>query len=501
MSETVHKSRPFHLKNKETILIAVLSFVLVILFQGLSTPKPFDDAYITYRYARNLSSGLGFVYNPGERVLGTTTPLYTLMLAAIAWIFNPELIPKASQWISIAADAINALLVFRLADWFFKDKRMAGLTSLVFLLHPFRLNVSAGGMETSLFLTALLVMYDRYYLGDRKYSSAVFAAIAVLIRPDAILAVFPLFVDWYIQDRHEALIGIVWSVILTLPWLIWATWYFGSPIPHSITAKIITYKEPVGQAAFYLFTFLGTGTIGPYHSPIPILAGLAFTAPALAAGLMAMKRHRPHFIAMTVYPLLYAGVMIAVNPAMYFSWYYLPLLPGLLITLFSVIWFLPISRIKIRLMMSAILAAVLLLIPAVLHQAHPGWPLSRARETAFWSACRVVKENTSKEAVILAPDIGVIGWCLEEASILDPIGLVSPQALRFSKDLPPDQLISPQMIKDEKPDYIISLDQFIHSGIRQDEFFNQSYQIIYDKEVTIIDQTQPLYIFKYLPDP
>ena len=33
-----------------------------------------DDAYITYRYARNLADGAGFVYNPGERVLGTTPP-------------------------------------------------------------------------------------------------------------------------------------------------------------------------------------------------------------------------------------------------------------------------------------------------------------------------------------------------------------------------------------------------------------------------------------------
>ena len=40
-----------------------------------------DDPYITARYARNLATGHGFVYNEGERVLGTTTPLTTLLLA------------------------------------------------------------------------------------------------------------------------------------------------------------------------------------------------------------------------------------------------------------------------------------------------------------------------------------------------------------------------------------------------------------------------------------
>ncbi|MDP6777925.1 MAG: hypothetical protein QGI83_14300, partial [Candidatus Latescibacteria bacterium] len=40
-----------------------------------------DDPYITYRYARNIAEGHGFIYNPGESVLGTTAPLYALILA------------------------------------------------------------------------------------------------------------------------------------------------------------------------------------------------------------------------------------------------------------------------------------------------------------------------------------------------------------------------------------------------------------------------------------
>src|SRR5438067_10854884 len=54
----------------------------VILFTGLVRLalglwlgfRPFDDTYITFRYALNLASGFGFVYNVGESVLGTTAP-------------------------------------------------------------------------------------------------------------------------------------------------------------------------------------------------------------------------------------------------------------------------------------------------------------------------------------------------------------------------------------------------------------------------------------------
>ena len=44
----------------------------------------FDDAYVSLRYASNLVRGLGFVFNPGERVFGTTSPLNAFLLAAIA---------------------------------------------------------------------------------------------------------------------------------------------------------------------------------------------------------------------------------------------------------------------------------------------------------------------------------------------------------------------------------------------------------------------------------
>jgi hypothetical protein len=40
-----------------------------------------DDAYISYRYARNLSRGLGLVFNPGEKVEGYSNLLYVLLVS------------------------------------------------------------------------------------------------------------------------------------------------------------------------------------------------------------------------------------------------------------------------------------------------------------------------------------------------------------------------------------------------------------------------------------
>ena len=67
-------------------LIAGLTSTLIIVAWGLlrSPQNAFDNAFITYRYADNLRSGLGLVYNPGEWVLGTTAPLYAVLLAVLS---------------------------------------------------------------------------------------------------------------------------------------------------------------------------------------------------------------------------------------------------------------------------------------------------------------------------------------------------------------------------------------------------------------------------------
>ena len=40
-----------------------------------------DDAFISFRYARNLVDGHGLVFNPGERVEGYTNFLWTVLMA------------------------------------------------------------------------------------------------------------------------------------------------------------------------------------------------------------------------------------------------------------------------------------------------------------------------------------------------------------------------------------------------------------------------------------
>src|SRR5438132_850716 len=80
------------------VAAAVLAALLILLgvehywLRGLK----FDDAYIHFRYAENIARGEGFVYNPGERVLGSGAIPWNLMLAALAALRPPGAPPPCS---------------------------------------------------------------------------------------------------------------------------------------------------------------------------------------------------------------------------------------------------------------------------------------------------------------------------------------------------------------------------------------------------------------------
>ena len=95
-------TRPLaHLNLSPLALLSLLPWL--VLLAWLSSVAWFltDDAFISFRYTRNLLEGHGLVFNPGERVEGYTNFLWILELAAIWGLFGirPE---HAAPWLSVA---------------------------------------------------------------------------------------------------------------------------------------------------------------------------------------------------------------------------------------------------------------------------------------------------------------------------------------------------------------------------------------------------------------
>ena len=146
--------------------------------------RPFDDTYITFRYSLNLASGHGFVYNLGEPVLGTTAPLWAMVLAIAAAAGAP--IEQAALAISLACDVASAFLLFQLLRAIRFDSGIPLAGAILFLGIFDYFSLARSGMESSFFV--FLVLGSLASIASRRIVvAAVFAGLAALTRPEGVL--------------------------------------------------------------------------------------------------------------------------------------------------------------------------------------------------------------------------------------------------------------------------------------------------------------------------
>ena len=196
----------------------------------------YDDPYITYRYAVNIVQGMGFVYNPGEAVLSTTTPLYAVFLAVFR-IAGADL-PRVSLLIGVVSLALGGLALWHLGQgWGSPVAAWAGL-----LLYPFfPLLATTLGSEQP--FTLALVLWGTVAYARRRYpAAAVLLALGILARADsgvmALILAFHFLVRRYRRTDNE----FPWAAVaaggaILLVWSLFAWRYFGSPLPATLAAK------------------------------------------------------------------------------------------------------------------------------------------------------------------------------------------------------------------------------------------------------------------------
>ena len=126
-----------------------------------------EDALITYRYSENLALGRGFVFNAGERILGTTTPLFTMILGLLGAIIGVHNIPTASNVLAILAGLGAGLLIFAILHRLHFSRSISMLAMAIFYLHPDTFWTVTGGMETSLVI--FFMVCGLYALSSNNY--------------------------------------------------------------------------------------------------------------------------------------------------------------------------------------------------------------------------------------------------------------------------------------------------------------------------------------------
>ncbi|MEM6295902.1 MAG: hypothetical protein AAGA54_31815 [Myxococcota bacterium] len=215
----------------------------------------YDDAYISFRYARNLADGLGLVYNPGERIEGYTNFAWTVMVAAGMKVgVDPHVTAKLAG----GGAAIGTLLVvYRLADRIAPLRAAPCIATWLLASSSTFSGYAMFGLETIGFV--FLVMLGTWLMfreveRDRgiPWSGLVFA-LAGLTRPEApmFLGIPMLLLGRRFFARQNLLRGVLFAAPLALH-LLWRHDYYGAWLPATLSAKTGNLRQQVEAGKGYL---------------------------------------------------------------------------------------------------------------------------------------------------------------------------------------------------------------------------------------------------------
>jgi len=214
-----------------------------------------DDGFIDLHIADNLLSGLGPVFNAGERVEAYTSPLWVALLALVAWPTKPfvaEGLPPF-EWISVGLGLLISVAALGIAsmasDRLRRSDEAASLPIPfgalgILAVEPFW-DYSTSGLETSLvFLWLALSFWATVVTRDRptrlaQLLTGLLVGLGPLVRPD--LGIFSVLFGGltiaFAAGRRRRLEILAAMLALPLAYQLFRMGYFACLLPNTALAK------------------------------------------------------------------------------------------------------------------------------------------------------------------------------------------------------------------------------------------------------------------------
>lgn len=478
------RNHPLVLTLSKWIVPLSLISLLTILFWNYTQ----DDVFITYVYSRNVVEGNGFVFNLGEHIQGTTTPLYTLLMAGVYLVTNDLL--HAGNLLSAA--------------FLFLALAIAAHTSYPYLSRYARLGfgvlgASSGlvyvsfGMET-LFYSLLLMLTFYLWFAEKRPLAMLSAAALTWTRADGVVlgVVLVLVALWeVVSGARAARHGyaplrnwrvwwrpIQWGGIYTIgiaPWYLFAWAYFGSPLPNTFGAK----QDSFGGLRFWSD---GWNWFESFYSNNP----LAYLGLSLALiGLWVVLRI-PKLRPIGLWAVCYAAGYTVLNTTAF--WYYTPWV----LTVFLLVAFgaQGVGRTAIqqgvprRAVLAVGIGAILMAgVLSALRAAEFGDPPGRVR--TYVIVGQWIDEHTPDDSTLTIGDLGIMGYHARRYT-LDSPGLIVPE-MYFKTDA--------YAVAKYKTDLVVGTGYYTWVQLTAQEWFKRYYQPLAQFS-TIGDEFSPMTLYQ-----
>ena len=332
-----------------------LPWLLILCWMAALSWWLTDDAFISFRYARNLLEGHGLVFNPGERVEGYTNFLWTLELAGIWGLFGvrPE---HSAPWLSVIF-TFGTLVTMLYWVARMPSLRHRGLVAwmslgLVCGSATFAVWTSAGGLETrqfTFFIVAAVVLLS-VHRGSRPglLSASVSLGLASLTRPEGVL-IAGCCIGWFVLQsmtetpetdgrgaegvRAARAVAVIVQMLKRIDWrgfaclvlpfavmagahLLFRVLYYGDILPNTYHAKFVRPWWDMGMR---------------YYAAAGLETGLYILAPLAATGAwLRWKSHRDSIYALVLLFIALHAFYVMRLGGDFFEWrpldFYWPLL-------------------------------------------------------------------------------------------------------------------------------------------------------------------------------
>lgn len=488
------------------ILSLLLSFIYIYSANGANhiLGFPLDDPWIHLTFAKNLVDYGSFSYFKNEMATaGSTSPIYTLLLAAGFLITSNEMV--LSYILGMAFFVLSSMFFYKLSSFeFAKENVYALIASLIFIVDKWMNFVSVSGMETTMFIF-ILIATAYFYRQKKVVPFGIFLSLIMWTRPDGIAFIGALAVDIMVQNylsksdksikifskQDYIKIGIIASVFLAL-YFVMNLSLSGSLLPNTYNAKL-TYYAPEfrSRSEFLKFEVWDYFTKGSYGIiMIGFFIGFYFTLSDFFK-----KKYNSNFLYIVFIAAFVFIYWYKLPYAHRFGRYLMPIIPFMIIV--SSTGFRDIFKslggfLKNRTIAVYGTVMILLVIGAVSFNNYFDNKNSYIEECKYINdrqveAAKWITANTNENDIIATHDVGAIGY-YSKRKIVDVAGLVTPELITKISDA----------------NYVDQMKQYLNkNGVTYVAFLREWYRVVNQNPLFSTQDISPMEImeiFKYIPN-